>query len=225
MKHRRAFTLIELLVAIAIIAVLISLALPALGGARESGRAAVCLSNLRQIYIASRAYADEYKGMSPALGQPYAAPPNWALVVQQSSGLAGSTSSELYAAGSVLVCPTSRAVCGSAMQRTYAINATGHSGLSDDPDDYDTAPAHIRVDRVQFPSRTLFYLDSAPATPAPGAPPATRTASVLDFRRPDHAPDRIGFIHAKSRAFQAVFFDGAAHVRTDIAPEWSQPLP
>ncbi len=56
---RCAFTLIELLIVIAIIAVLISILLPALGGAKESGRLVVCQSNLRQIGVAMTMYAND----------------------------------------------------------------------------------------------------------------------------------------------------------------------
>ncbi|MFA5865747.1 MAG: DUF1559 domain-containing protein [Phycisphaerae bacterium] len=56
----RGFTLIELLVVVAIIAVLISILLPALGTARESGRQAVCGMNLKQIGLAWQMYLEDY---------------------------------------------------------------------------------------------------------------------------------------------------------------------
>jgi len=56
---KRGFTLIELLVVMAIIAVLSGLVTPALLNARRSAQAIHCLSNMRQIGLATMLFSDE----------------------------------------------------------------------------------------------------------------------------------------------------------------------
>lgn len=58
--NRRAFSLIELLVSVSIVGLLAAMLLPALRHARESARAAVCVSNLHQIGVATQMYLDDY---------------------------------------------------------------------------------------------------------------------------------------------------------------------
>ncbi len=123
-KH--GFTLVELLVVIGIIAVLISVLLPALNKARDQGNIVKCASNIRQLAMALTNYAAENKGKfppnvnSPALEWYHQDRlgkylPN--TVVTPSGNIAGP----------IMVCPTTK---DENVIRTYAMNQWA-SSISD----------------------------------------------------------------------------------------------
>lgn len=66
---QRAFTLIELLVVISVITLLVAILLPALKSARTAGKKTTSLTNIRQLMIATNAYAADHRQ--------YGVPPAW----------------------------------------------------------------------------------------------------------------------------------------------------
>lgn len=83
---RGAFTLIELLVVIAIIAILAGLFLPSLARAKAKGKQTLCMSNLRQIGLGMRMYADDNGGFLPTTTHGAGTNASW---IYQLSGFVG----------------------------------------------------------------------------------------------------------------------------------------
>ena len=74
MYKKNAFTLIELLVVVAIISVLVSILLPAMGAARDTAKALACKSNLRQCGVVFTMYINDCNGFLPWVSYDYSNP-------------------------------------------------------------------------------------------------------------------------------------------------------
>ena len=156
---------------IAIIAILAAILLPALNSARERGRAASCVNNLKQLATISMQYADANKDMTPIQGATKSSYPYTQTF--NSTGYTQSGDKLFFCPSTILVTPdvadstwlTNRVYGLWALQNdTHAGEYLSHYGdvyHQKDGSITETNYSAYYISKFKKPSNTMFYADSA----------------------------------------------------------------
>lgn len=186
--HNGAFTLIEVLVVVAIIALLVGILLPSLAKARQQGRKAVCLNNVKQLSMAFFYYSGDYNGKLPHFnywlftGDP--SDPNRNYPVPQSGVLMGrqtrlsTLQGRNYAKDpAIYKCPSdqgARTTTGAGGFNpiipptfSYTLNAyvMSQAGFAQDPNTVDNPGNYMPLNRVKRAAETPLLIEEYEFSP------------------------------------------------------------
>jgi prepilin-type N-terminal cleavage/methylation domain-containing protein/prepilin-type processing-associated H-X9-DG protein len=231
---RSGFTLVELLVVIGIIALLISILLPALSKAREQANKVACLSNLRQLGIAMISYCTDNRGNFPRPATSAKLDEDW--IYWQAGREPKDGRIVPYLGGSFLPrlfrCPSdseynshkNKFILSYTINETMSLAAQGIAGVQ--PGNHGThggpaagesktspnTPSTIKLTQIYRPAEKIMIIDESSTTIDDGCwAPENYTASSLSnvlSNRHDRATETAKNLNAGRG--NAVFADGHA---------------
>ncbi|HVY70161.1 MAG TPA: prepilin-type N-terminal cleavage/methylation domain-containing protein [Verrucomicrobiae bacterium] len=173
----RAFTLLELLFVIAIIAILASLLLPAVGAAKSRAKTTICLNNLRQVNLAARMYAEDHGDTIDMPARARASRYDFHLFKEQIKSYA-SLRGKPSPSERVFACPSdtfffsqsgyhSPGFCKQADTdfTSYAFNGANYRGTNGQTGQSFPGIAGLKFAAISEPSKTALILEAAALTP------------------------------------------------------------
>ena len=229
---KTTFTLIELMVAVAIIAILLSLLLPALGKARKGARNAVCVGQLKQLGVAVQAYSIDnahYVPYASNLANNYAFDDLLVdyLGIDFSDDIKDDNDLEISKYGAfknnIFLCPNDDLPSrnSDAYRRTYGMNrarrsGSGYLGISwivgkENRSYSDSKAGSVKTIHLQDPSGTIAITEFVDDLNRVGrANSGATTISVTTIDGPERQIENISDLHGHNK-FSYLFTDG--HVR------------
>lgn len=143
-REEKGFTLVELLVVIAVIAILASMLLPALGQAKVRAQKTQCLNNLKQIGVSTEVYGQDFAGLVQ-INSPLDRSKTWASVL----------STNQHLGVEVFLCPTYPPRKFTNWVKTFGVR-------QDPPSEYLSGSfnEYLKKDAVQRPVDYLHVADT-----------------------------------------------------------------
>ncbi|MAX25546.1 MAG: hypothetical protein CMJ19_13680 [Phycisphaeraceae bacterium] len=175
-SRSRGFTLIELLVVISIIALLISILLPALRAARDASRTMACMSQLKQIQLAGSMYTSDFKDVLPGWNTNNPASANWHHSIASYLSAHVDLTTESGRNIPIYQCPQGTSEFGlpnenaswwgNRMQTSYTVaylsSCTKASITTNSNDDHYGSYQYLKQGRLPSPSEFVLFADALP---------------------------------------------------------------